>query len=72
VIADHQNERLGRSDVILILFRRMWRDKLKAVAEGQAAHGLGQVRACGCDFTSVRVKPRDCPGATYQKMLATK
>jgi hypothetical protein len=28
VIADHQNERLGRSDVILILFRRMWRDKL--------------------------------------------
>jgi len=34
VIADHEHERLGRSDVVLIMFRQMWRRELQALAEG--------------------------------------
>jgi 5,5'-dehydrodivanillate O-demethylase len=34
VIADREHEHLGRSDVVLIMFRQMWRRELKALAEG--------------------------------------
>ncbi|HWP28872.1 MAG TPA: ring-hydroxylating oxygenase subunit alpha, partial [Chloroflexota bacterium] len=35
VIADRTRERLGRSDVQLILLRKIWRRELRALAEGR-------------------------------------
>lgn len=35
VIADHERERLGRSDVLVSLLRKIWSRELKALAEGQ-------------------------------------
>jgi 5,5'-dehydrodivanillate O-demethylase oxygenase subunit len=35
IIADRMHERLGRSDVQLILLRQIWRRELKALAEGR-------------------------------------
>jgi 5,5'-dehydrodivanillate O-demethylase len=34
-IADRQNERLGRSDVLLILLRKIWMRELQALAKGE-------------------------------------
>ena len=34
-LANRQQERLGRSDVGVILLRRLWQRELRALAEGQ-------------------------------------
>jgi 5,5'-dehydrodivanillate O-demethylase len=36
VIADREHERLGRSDVLVILLRKIWARELRALAEGRA------------------------------------
>jgi 5,5'-dehydrodivanillate O-demethylase len=35
IIADRTRERLGRSDAVMILFRKLWARELRAVAEGR-------------------------------------
>ena len=35
-IADRNNERLGRSDIAVILLRKIWQRELRALAEGKA------------------------------------
>ena len=35
IIVDHQHERLGRSDVLVILFRKIWERELRALATGR-------------------------------------
>ena len=35
VVADRVNERLGRSDVLLIMFRKIWERELQALADGR-------------------------------------
>jgi len=34
-IATRENEHLGRSDVVLIMFRKMWERELRAFADGK-------------------------------------
>jgi 5,5'-dehydrodivanillate O-demethylase len=34
IIADRTRERLGRSDAVVILFRKLWARELRALAEG--------------------------------------
>jgi 5,5'-dehydrodivanillate O-demethylase len=35
VVADREHERLGRSDVLLIMFRKIWERELQALADGR-------------------------------------
>jgi 5,5'-dehydrodivanillate O-demethylase oxygenase subunit len=35
IVADRVNERLGRSDVLLIMFRKIWERELQALADGR-------------------------------------
>ncbi len=36
ILADHSTERLGRSDTLVILLRRIWERELRALAEGRS------------------------------------
>ena len=43
-IADRDNERLGRSDVLIILLRKIWLRELQALAEGRPVKSWAQPR----------------------------
>ncbi|HEU4342718.1 MAG TPA: Rieske 2Fe-2S domain-containing protein [Candidatus Binatia bacterium] len=56
VIADRAQEHLGRSDVGVILFRKIWERELRAFAEGRPLKKWALPQTAGPDFVLSRVK----------------
>ena len=49
-IPDRDNERLGRSDVLIILLRKIWQRELRALAEGRPLKQWAQPRELAAAF----------------------